>query len=271
MVSARMAQSELPDPAVPSDVYTEDYYRHGCMGAAAWEDSEGGALDPLYPGYATKAGIKEGDVVVDLGCGRGEMLVAALHAGAARAVGIEYAEAAVRLAQQTLERHDVTDRAELHHGDARSVPVADGAADLVTLLDVVEHLTPPELHTALTEARRLLKPGGTVFIHTMPNRTIYEVTYRWQRILLPWRLRTWPANPRKPEELSMHVNEMTVGKLSKALAAAGFPSPEVWLGEWMYTDFVPSERAKKTYHRLAARKPTERLGKGDLWARAAAR
>lgn len=260
----------LPDPAVPSEVYTEAYYRTGCMGGEHWSATEGGELDPLYPGYVRVAEVAAGEVVVDLGCGRGELLVAALDAGASRAIGIEYAEAAVRLARQTLAAHPAGERAELHHGDARSIPLGDDEADVVTLFDVVEHLTLTELQAALTEARRVLRPGGRLLVHTMPNRSIYTWTYRLQRLSRPGRRRRWKANPRRPEELAMHVNEMTVTALRRALRRAGFGGVEVWLGAWMYTEFVPDEAARRTYHRLAAHRLTARLGKGDLWARARA-
>lgn len=260
----------LPEPVVSPDVYDDGYYRTMCMGSGAWEASGGQDLDPQYPGYVAMAGVQEGEVVVDLGCGRGELLVAAVRAGAAKAIGIEYAEAAVKMARTTIELHDVEERCELHHGDARQVPVADGSADHVTLLDVVEHLAPAELHTALTEARRMLKPGGRVFVHTMPNRLVYDVTYRAQRLAWPPRWRSWPKDPRQEAERVMHVNEQTAASLERALREAGFAAPDVWHGGWMWTDFVPSERAKRTYHRLAGFGPTARFGKGDLWARAAA-
>jgi ubiquinone/menaquinone biosynthesis C-methylase UbiE len=255
----------LTEPVVPQGVYTEEYYREECMGADDWDSDQ---LSPIYTGYATMAPVRAGDVVVDLGSGRGEMLVAALEAGASRAIGVEYADAAIAFARQTLARFGVADRAELHHGDARVIPLGDSEADLVTLLDVVEHLAPRELQQALLEARRVLRTGGTVFIHTMPNRSIYELTYRAQRWMRPERLRRWPADPRKPVEHAMHVNEMSVRRLRRALRRAGFAHSEIWLGDFIYTDFVPDEAARRTYHRLAAHKLTERLGRGDLWARA---
>lgn len=238
------------------------------MGSATWDESGGMRLDPQYPGYAELARVAPGCTVVDLGCGRGEMLVAVIQAGAARAIGVEYAAAAVELARTTLEVHDVQAVTELHHGDARRVPVGDGEADLVTLLDVVEHLTPAELHATLLEAHRILRPGGRVFVHTMPNRMIYEVTYRLQRLSRTGRRRRWPANPRSPDELAMHVNEMTTRRLERALARAGFVERRTWLGDWIYTDFVPDDGAQKTYHRLARFRLTEQFGRGDLWAEA---
>jgi cyclopropane fatty-acyl-phospholipid synthase-like methyltransferase len=38
------------------------------------------------------------------------------------------------------------------------------------MLDVVEHLTPTELDRTLAQARRILAPGGRLYIHTFPNR-----------------------------------------------------------------------------------------------------
>jgi ubiquinone/menaquinone biosynthesis C-methylase UbiE len=48
-------------------------------------------------------------------------------------------------------------------GDARDLPAADGSADAVLLLGPLYHLTSREDRlTALREARRVLRPGGTV-------------------------------------------------------------------------------------------------------------
>ncbi len=148
------------------------------------------------------------------------------------------------------------------------MPLEDGIADLVTLIDVVEHLAPAELDLALAQARRLLAPGGRLIAHTMPNRTVYEVTYRLQRLAWPPRRRRWPADPRNPYEHRMHVNEQTVRSLRRALRAARFADVDVWTGAMRYADFVPDERARGLYWRLAARRPTRRLGAFDLWARA---
>ncbi|MGH2760932.1 MAG: SAM-dependent methyltransferase [Actinomycetota bacterium] len=258
---------DLPTPLVPPGVYTEEYYRKWCAGYAEWTASEGASVAGIYPGILHLARMAPGDFLVDIGTGRGELLAVAVEAGAGRAVGVEYAPAAVSMAEQTLDIHGVRDKAEVILADARSVPLPDGVADLVTMVDVVEHLSPEELHRSLTEARRLLKPGGRLFVHTMPNRLIYDVTYRVQRLLRPGRRRSWPKDPRLHHyEHVMHVNEQTRSSLRRYLRRAGFHPVRVWLGEWIYTDFVPDERARRLYARLAATPFTKRFGTADLFA-----
>jgi ubiquinone/menaquinone biosynthesis C-methylase UbiE len=257
--------ADLPHPIVPSSVYDDEYYLHGCAGADDWRESDGARVSGLYPGALEKAGLAQGEVVVDIGTGRGDLLAAALERGAARAIGVEYSEAAVEMARRTIAVHGVEERADILHADARSIPIESEEADLVTMLDVVEHLAPAELAKTLEEAHRLLRPGGRIFIHTMPNRTIYDVTYRLQRAIRPSRRRDWPADPRLDFEHLMHVNEQTKGSLRRALRAAGFKGSRVSPGSWLLTDFVPDERAKRLYGRLAGIPLLKRFGAADLW------
>jgi ubiquinone/menaquinone biosynthesis C-methylase UbiE len=203
---------------------------------------------------------------VDIGTGRGELLVAALEKGASRAIGIDYAETAVDMARRTLAAHGGDPRAEVRLADARRLPVDDATADLVTLLDVVEHLSPHELARTLVEARRVLKPGGRVWIHTLPSRLIYSVTYRGLRILWLGALRGWPADPRNDYERAMHVNEQTCGSLRRSLEQAGFTDARAWPGDWFYADFVPSRTARRAFRELAQRRVTRRFGMASIFA-----
>ncbi len=260
--------AELPAPAVSPREYDRDYYLECCAGAEEWRESGGRAPLGLYAGALRKAGLRSGETVVDVGTGRGELVAVAIEMGAGRATGVDYSEAAVDLARQTLAVHDLGDRAAVVLADARAIPLPDGDADLAMLLDVVEHLSPPELATALREIHRLLRPGGRVFIHTMPNRLIYDVTYRLQRAVWPPRWKRWPAEPRRPVELTMHVNEQTLGSMRRALRHAGFAAVRGEYGQWLHTSFVPDERARRLYPRLASRRLTAPLGACDLFVQA---
>lgn len=264
-----MAESpDLPEPAVSREEYHRGYYLESCAGAAQWRESGGRAPSGLYRGMLALAGLRPGEAVVDIGTGRGELVAVAIEQGAARATGVDYSPAAVELARETLAAHEMDERAAVMLADARAIPLPDGDADLVTLLDVVEHLSPEELRVALAEAFRLLRPGGRVFVHTMPNRLIYDVTYRIQRALWPPRWTRWPADPRAEVERTMHVNEQTVRSLRRALRGAGFGQVRGEYGQWLHTSFVPSQRAQRLYPKLARWRLTSPLGACDLFAQA---
>jgi SAM-dependent methyltransferase len=264
MSSSTPESRDVPAARVPSTVYDEQYYLESCLGGREWRESGGAAMVGLFAGVLDRAGLQPGERLIDLGTGRGELIAAAAARGA-DATGVEYSEAAVALAQRTLTAHGHPAGARIIRADARAVPLPDGEADLVTLIDVIEHLTVPEQRLALREARRLLRPGGRILLYTFPNRAIYAVTYRLQRLLRPGR-RHWPKDPRNQHERTMHVGEQTAGSLRRRLTGAGFTEVVVAHGEMIYNDFVPDPAARGLYARLAARPATARFGRADLWA-----
>lgn len=99
--------------------------------------------------------------VLDLGCGRGELLVMLREAGV-EAVGVE-GDAAVA---QTVRRRglDVIE-APVVQG-LRSLP--DGSRGAVTAIHLLEHLDAGQLAAVIAEVRRVLAPGG-VFVAEIPN------------------------------------------------------------------------------------------------------
>jgi ubiquinone/menaquinone biosynthesis C-methylase UbiE len=262
------ASQSIPPPSVPASFYDTDYYSHWCAGFDEWNSSEGAGAAALYQGSLQRARLQPGEVVIDLGTGRGELLAVAVEMGAARAIGVEYSLEALAFAQRTLAAHAMSGRAAVMAADTRRLPLHDALADLVVMLDIVEHLSPAELHLTLTEALRVLRPGARVFVHTMPTKTIYDVTYRFQRLAVPGRRKHWPADPRVELERVMHINEQTKRSLTRSLTRAGFSDVRVERGAWIHTDFVPDEEGKQLYRRLAAYRLTAGLGIADLWAEA---
>jgi cyclopropane fatty-acyl-phospholipid synthase-like methyltransferase len=255
----------LPDPAVPQDVYDEHYFLHMAEGH---EQFAAGATAGRYAFALSKLAIPAGGTLVDIGCGRGELVFAALEQGAGRAVGIEYAEAALSIARRAAEERGFGGSAELITADARDVPLPDACADGIAMLDVIEHLTPAEQPDALREVKRLLKPGGRFVMHTFPNRHIYE-TYERIRRFWPGG-REWPEDARSDEERQMHVGEVTAAEFREALETAGFTEIHVGHTPWIYTEHMPTRGSKAVFTRLARFGPTEHLAKASVLATARA-
>jgi SAM-dependent methyltransferase len=99
-------------------------------------------------------------VVLDVGCGDGAALaVAAAQNPRHQFAGIDWSADALRQARArglTAVRGTIETR----------LPVADGAADVVIMSELIEHLVDPD--GALEEVRRVLRPGGALLLST-PN------------------------------------------------------------------------------------------------------
>lgn len=65
------------------------------------------------------------------------------------------------------------------YGDARQLPLVDGAFDTVLFLDVLEHVAEPE--AALHEALRVLRPGGCLLITVPFAYPLHDQPHDYQR------------------------------------------------------------------------------------------
>jgi len=211
-----------PGQPVPAAAYTEEYYRSGCGGGEAFESGSGLTVSPVVEQAFDSFGVGPGRACLDLGCGRGEVTFNLAKRGAS-AIGIDYADSALRLAQGMLERHpDIKSRVLLVKSDAKALPFPDASIDCAFVLDLVEHLQPWELGQSLSELHRVMKPDGMVLVHTMPNLRYYRFAYPALRLIGRMQRHESPAEPRGPYEFDLHVNEQTPGSLRTAMRVAGF-------------------------------------------------
>jgi arsenite methyltransferase len=134
--------------------------------------------------YATKAGKFEvwneifddlqlhGDeTVLDMGCGRGAVLLAAAkRLPNGRAIGVDLWQAdqtdnspSATLANAKLE--NVADRIELHTADMTALPFDDNSVDVIVSSLAIHNISSHDgRRKALTEAMRVLRPGGRLAI-----------------------------------------------------------------------------------------------------------
>ena len=120
------------------------------------------------------AGLPKGAKVLDVGCGTGEHLARAARGGL-KAFGLEPAPAMLDFARRNVPE------AEIKQGVATDLPYEDAQFDLVIMVEVLRYLDRPDTEKALSEARRVLKPGGLLFV-TLVNRWALDGFYILQRL-----------------------------------------------------------------------------------------
>ena len=123
-----------------------------------------GRVRSLRRATLAAAAIRPGDDVLDVGCGTGELTVAAQRAtgDAARVVAVDTSAAMLDRARRRAARAGA--RVEFAQEPAERLPFPDASFDVVTHSLLLHHLPPPTLHRAIGEARRVLRDGGRIVI-----------------------------------------------------------------------------------------------------------
>lgn len=228
--------SERERRSLPSTLYTEEYFLNACEGYEEFSETHGQRLSRRLEAAFAVAAIEAGMRVLDVGCGRGEILRHCARIGA-QAHGIDYAEVAVQMSRDAL-REETDERIRsaigVYRADAKHLPYPDNAFDRVVIFDVVEHLYPWELDAALKDIRRVLKPGGMIAVHTAPNRWYDRYAYPWVRLMrrIQGRGAQYPPDPRAfnvAANVDVHVNEQDILSMRRYLQRAGFRQIKVWL------------------------------------------
>ncbi len=138
------------DPRQYDDLADQWWEPRGALAMLHWiARARGGSVPP-----ATRAGA----VLVDIGCGAG-LLAPHLSGKGYDHVGVDVCASALALARS----HGV----RCARGDALALPVADGAADVVSAGEILEHVV--DLDRAVAEACRVLRPGGTLVVDTIAS------------------------------------------------------------------------------------------------------
>jgi SAM-dependent methyltransferase len=116
-------------------------------------------------------GDVDGRVVVDVGCGNGQY-IPALRAGGARVVGIDLSAGMLGA---------ITDPPPVIVGDAESLPLHDGCADVIVQAHMLYHV--PDPNRAVAEAARVLGTAGRLLVATNGPGHLQELEDVWRAVL----------------------------------------------------------------------------------------
>ncbi len=214
---------------IPSSHYTKDYFLSGEYYHSAndyKQFTEGGKPADVYLCAISYLQQTSTGTYLDIGCGKGEIVIH-LARMKNKAVGVDYAEAAIEICESTLkhEKASVRKLTQFKVADATKLPFADETFDAVFFLDVIEHLTKTQTEKAIQEIKRVLKKGGKVIVHT--NNKYFErgtklcvaMSYHGLEALLhPKKFLTYSSHPYE----YMHINYVTPTWLASHMKKLGF-------------------------------------------------
>lgn len=120
------------------------------------------AQEQLVAQLAARAGIREGECVLDVGCGygaSGRWLASSLGC---HVTGVTISGKQARLARRYNKRRGLVTRTPVLRADAARLPLADAGFDVVWSIECLEHLRDKE--EFVRRAAVLLRPGGRLAV-----------------------------------------------------------------------------------------------------------
>lgn len=242
-----------------------------------WRQRE---LEGQYERHFAREALTGKDVL-DFGCGGGELSFFAAKQGASSVTGFEVSRDQYAIAVENRQRVDVDPKPDFVHGEELdSIPFDEKRFDLVLCFDVLEHIL--DYAPIIREWRRVLRPGGRVFIWWVPYFHPYGhhveslVPLPWVHAVFSDRVitkacariydmpefepRVWDldeAGRKKPNKWHSldslpTLNKLTIREFEKTAKAAGFSIRRRELHP------ISSSKAAKTISRLLTRLPLAR-------------
>jgi SAM-dependent methyltransferase len=157
--------------------------------------------------------------VLDVGCGAGGMLEPLSRYG--EVTGVDMQRELVDFCHERGFENVVV-------GSAYELPAGERSVDLLTLFDTIEHV--PDDARVLAEVRRVLRPGGLVFISVPAYQFLY-------------------ANN---DRVAHHERRYTAGRLRRRLIEAGLePTQVTYFNTLLFPAILPAVLVKKLIERIS--------------------
>lgn len=176
--------------------YTTNYYMNLVLGSEEWKRGE---LREKHKNILDKFDFA-GKRVLDLGCGRGDVLRYLISKGAT-VTGVDFSEDAICLARKTAPE------ATLINADAKDIDYS--RYDIVIMFDVIEHIPADEIDAVLASIR-------CPIILDTPNYSRYEDYIAQGRYIKP------SPTDLNPLTVGMHCTKYTNATLTDKLMEHGY-------------------------------------------------
>ena len=151
-------------------VYTCAYFKD-------WDNSLAQAQEDKLEHVCRKLRLKQGETLLDIGCGWGSLLIYAAKNYGVTGHGVSLSEAQTALARERIKAEGLEDRITIH---IKSYEEMEGQFDKISSIGMFEHVGLAGHDAYFSAMNRLLKPGG-LYLHHAITRLNKKSKKAWKR------------------------------------------------------------------------------------------
>jgi cyclopropane-fatty-acyl-phospholipid synthase len=148
----------------PSMVYSCAYWEPG----GSLEDAQRSKLDLI----CRKLALREGQRMLDVGCGWGSLALHAAREYGVRVVGVTLSHEQATYARKRVAEAGLTEQIEIRVQDYREIP--DGPYDAIASVGMAEHVGRVRYREYADDLYKLLVPGGRLLNHQIGRRPLKD-------------------------------------------------------------------------------------------------
>lgn len=167
-----------------------DFYRlwldesmtYSCAYFRRDDDTLEKAQQQKYKHICRKLQLKEGETLVDIGCGWGGMLIYAARHYGVKGVGCTLSQPQVEYAREKIRREGLENQVAILLEDYRKI---SGQFDKFVSIGMFEHVGKGFIPAFMEKTRALLKPGGIGLLHTIGKERATPGDYWTMKYIFP--------------------------------------------------------------------------------------
>jgi cyclopropane fatty-acyl-phospholipid synthase-like methyltransferase len=209
-------------------LYTEKYFLNDATGHNEFKGFDGtyNSLIDKFRIIIQFMNLSTTDALLDIGCGRGELVI--FHSiNGGKATGVDFSEEAINLAREKAK--------ELNAGSDFIVSSFEDIDektkfDRIVSNDFIEHISAEEGNMFFKKCYALMNPGGRLVVYTYPNTIRRKYGYKLIRLFSMIKMKPIPR--KEPDTVSehyklYHLNEQNYFNLRKMALTGGFRKVKV--------------------------------------------
>ncbi len=133
-----------------------------------------------------KMHLKDGETLLDIGCGWGWLIIKAAREYGVKAMGITLSAEQAGETKQRIQDEGLIDKVEVRQADYRDLAVEGYTFDKIVSVGMFEHVGKEYISTYFSCLKKMLKPEGLSLLHTI-TRPIENPTNPWlEKYIFPW-------------------------------------------------------------------------------------